>query len=108
MSQYDDLVAFSKDQVGIQPNGKINSNGSQLFSVPNNEEGRLFLSLARKFCNTMRYKVDAKGRDPIEGSKTSWGEVKVGDAQWLAVYLQRNYERRRNLRKRLKREGKIS
>lgn len=37
---------------------------NQMFSIPNNEEGRLFLALANKYLNSESYCLWARGRTP--------------------------------------------
>jgi len=41
---------------------QIETLGSQVFSVPNTEEGRLFVSLCHKYLNTLRYRIMKRGR----------------------------------------------
>ena len=41
---------------------KIETLGSQVFSVPNTEEGRLFVSLCHKYLNTLKFRIHKKKR----------------------------------------------
>lgn len=62
---------------------------NNFIKVPNNEDGRQLVALLKKLtkeCNS-KYKLRLKGRKPINGYKCSFGTVKLGDAQELAVYL---------------------
>jgi len=69
---------------------KIKSEGTQLFSVPNDEEGMAFLKLCKKHLNTKRFKFSKRGRGP-RGSKWSKGydshsSLRASDSKWFAVY----------------------
>jgi len=69
---------------------KIKSEGTQLFNIPNNEEGMAFLQSCKKYLNTKRYKFSRRGRGP-RGSKFSKGydshvSLRKADSTWFAVY----------------------
>ena len=65
---------------------KIETNGTQTFSVPNTQEGRLFIELARKYLNRNAYsQLRCRGRG--ERSKTHGMDLTVNEAEWLAVYV---------------------
>jgi len=71
---------------------KIKSEGKQLFSIPNNEEGLAFLQSCKKYLNTKRYKFSKRGRGP-RGSKWSKGynshiSLRKSDSAWFAVYAE--------------------
>ena len=98
---------------------KIKTKGTQTFNVPNTEEGRLFLSLARKFRNKGvrivplgrakdRYAAYAK-LPPyvvVRGTKTliinrntkpnRQRGVPQSVSDWMAVYIKRTGVRRRS------------
>lgn len=72
----------------------IKTSGDQLFNVPNDEFGKQFLQLARKYLNKKKYFLKSRGR-----AKNRWqitkklGEkyyrrdtVPLESADWLAVY----------------------
>ena len=63
----------------------IQTGGAQAFNVPNDDEGRTFLRLMRKFINRPRWRFRGLGRGP----KTACGRRKISHAQaeWIAVYL---------------------
>jgi hypothetical protein len=64
--------------------GKIISEGTQLFSVPNTEEGRNWYRLAKKYRN--RGNLYARGR----GTRKNHGNgqhIAVEHSEWFAVYL---------------------
>lgn len=64
------------------PVAKQSANCKRLFSVPNTEEGRLFLKLASKFGNHERYRFNRIGRGRAEGP---FGGCKQADADWIAI-----------------------
>ncbi len=69
---------------------KIKTEGTQLFSVPHNEEGLAFLKLCKNYLNTKRFKFSKRGRGP-RGSKWSKGydshtSLRASDSKWFAVY----------------------
>ena len=71
---------------------KIKSEGTQLFSIPNNEEGLAFLKSCKKYLNTKRYKFSNRGRGP-RGARWSKGydshtSLRKGDSVWFAVYAE--------------------
>ena len=60
----------------------IKTNGAQAFNVPNDDEGRTFLRLLRKFINRPRWRFRSYGRGP----RPRWS-VSQAQAEWIAVYL---------------------
>jgi hypothetical protein len=48
------------EELQKQLDGKVN----QMFTVPNNEEGRLFIALAKKYLNSDSYQLRQRGRTP--------------------------------------------
>jgi len=72
---------------------KIHTFGSQAFNVPNDEEGRTFLQLMRKYINRPLWRYSARGRGP----RLRPGDTHVSfsrslgipqhESKWLAVYL---------------------
>lgn len=66
---------------------KIETKGSQLFNVPNDEEGREFMRLASKFLNKRVYqRINKRGRGKNR-PKTFTRDLTVADAEWFAIYL---------------------
>ena len=68
---------------------KIKSSGTQVFSVPNNEEGKTFLDLASKFCNRPTFSIRKRGR----GSRQEHGDrsdIPLDNAEWIALYVNGN------------------
>jgi hypothetical protein len=61
---------------------KIQTSGNQAFNVPNDDEGRTFLRLMRKFLNRPRWRFRSYGRGP----QPHWS-VSQAQAEWIAVYL---------------------
>jgi len=82
---------FSKSEVGVQPNGKVKSNGTQFFNVPNTPEGREFLYQCGKFCNSRIYRVDRKcrkGKTVLPYTpRRRHGEYRKDESEWFAVYI---------------------
>ena len=79
---------------------KIRTKGSQEFSVPNDEFGRLILHLMKRFLNKDHYGYRRRGRGPRErfvredGSSAVTFNGQLGlspddkKCEWIAVYLQ--------------------
>ena len=61
----------------------ITTNGSQAFNVPNNDEGRTFLRLMRKFINRPRWRYRGMGRGDRFGQRS----VTQSRSKWIALYL---------------------
>lgn len=81
---------------------KIRTRGTQAFNVPNNEEGRIFTRLMRKFINHRAgwgYRRRGRGARPkAQREDGTWKTTYVGQASlspdadtcdWMAVYLNR-------------------
>ncbi len=70
---------------------KIRTRGNQAFNVPNDDEGRGFLKLLRKFRNRGWY-YRARGRGPRKehGCQQSIGQE---HSEWMAVYLEDRQEK---------------
>lgn len=71
---------------------KIKSEGNQLFNVPNNDEGKSFMELARKYRNN-GFHLNCKGR----GSRKDHGDsynIPLEHSEWFAVYPVMKYENR--------------
>ena len=93
---------------------KIESKGSQVFNVPNDEEGQTFLKSASKYLNRTIYKASKRGR----GSRKEHGnasDIPVEHAEWIALYLNgsevnriqlANWERENSMRHQLIEERK--
>ena len=70
----------------------IKSEGTQLFSVPNTEDGKAFLEQAKLYLNRPQYSLRSRGR----GSRTKHGDqysIPIKHAEWLAVYLKNENDR---------------
>jgi len=65
---------------------KIKTRGNQAFSVPNTEEGRLFLRQARKFINP-RWAYRRRGRGPRNAASPDSISASHPDCEWVALYL---------------------
>ena len=64
---------------------EIQTQGSQTFNVPNNEEGRTFLKLMEKFRNKgWHYRI--RGRGPRRDHGTQY-HIPQQHSEWMAVYL---------------------
>jgi hypothetical protein len=65
---------------------KIESKGAQLFNVPNNEEGRKFLELCKRYINRHRFSgLRKKGRGKNR-PKTMTGDLRIAESEWFACY----------------------
>ncbi len=64
---------------------KIQTQGSQTFNVPNNEEGRTFLKLMEKFRNKgWHYRIRGRGTRKYHGAQA---HIPKQYSEWMAVYL---------------------
>lgn len=63
----------------------IKTSGNQVFNVPNNEEGREFLRLLRKFRNRgWHYRARGRGSRKEHGCQHGIGQE---HSEWMAVYM---------------------
>ena len=70
---------------------KIKTRGSQAFNVPNDEEGRGFLKLLRKFRNRgWHYRALGRGSRKEHGCQAS---IAQEHSEWMAVYLNDRQEK---------------
>jgi hypothetical protein len=73
---------------------KIETNGSQIFNVPNTEEGRNWMQNAAKYLNRPQYNMKKRGRGS-EGRERRNGRLtyngqsdcKLENADWIALYI---------------------
>jgi hypothetical protein len=74
---------------------KIETQGNQVFNVPNTIEGHEFLRLMNKFINRPLWAYRARGRGP----RPLWGALSIPQehAEWLAVYIGHHESRRFNM-----------
>jgi len=71
----------------LQPDGTIKSKGSQVFNVPNTEEGKAFIKKARAFLNNGAFKgIRSRGRGK-RPSRRYHDSLPQGMSDWLAVYV---------------------
>ena len=64
---------------------EIQTQGSQTFNVPNNEEGRTFLKLMEKFRNKgWHYRIRGRGTRKYHGAQA---HIPKQYSEWMAVYL---------------------
>jgi hypothetical protein len=65
---------------------KIESDGSQVFNVPNTEEGRRFLDKAAKYLNRPQFGIVKRGRGTrkFAGDQAS---IPLKDSEWIALYV---------------------
>jgi hypothetical protein len=72
---------------------KIETQGNQVFNVPNDEEGRVFLRLLRKYMNRPRWCFRVRGRGPRKkagDARVSFSRslgIPQAESEWLAVYI---------------------
>jgi len=66
---------------------RIKTDGSQILSVPNTEEGLYFLHLLSKYTNQKRYVFKKKGRGGGEHYRKVGGDTPLEHAKWFALYL---------------------
>jgi len=75
---------------------KIESNGSQMFNVPNTPEGLEFIRLAHKFLNHHMFKsLRKRGRGKRPNGDRS--HVSAKNAEWFAVYTDESDRLRKEL-----------
>lgn len=101
------LVIRKKPDRVIPMKNPIKTVGSQLFNVPNTDEGRFFIQLARKFLNGNRV-LAPRGRASdrkkayarignkaaqYSSSYASKSHVPNKGAEWLAVYVRNKKQR---------------
>ena len=67
------------------------TDGSQIFNVPNNEEGWAFIKSCHKFLHTRRQRLDKRGRGKRDGTFSGRASISPKKAEWIAVY---NYRKR--------------
>jgi hypothetical protein len=69
---------------------KFQTEGTQLFTIPNDAEGLAFLALCKKYLNSKRHRLVPRGR----GKRPKYNEcgyyshtsLRKGDSQYFAVY----------------------
>lgn len=61
---------------------KIKTEGAQILSVPNDEEGKAFMKQFDKYKNTAKYRFRKRGR----GNSGKSGSVPKEKARWIAIY----------------------
>jgi 23S rRNA C2498 (ribose-2'-O)-methylase RlmM len=80
--------------VKIVPKIKIKSKGHQLFNVPNNEEGREFIRLMRKFNNKKRFDLKGRGSRLVfakaTNAYTAQCSLRKSYSEWFAVYTRKH------------------
>jgi hypothetical protein len=64
---------MNQDELNANLKGRVN----QVFTVPNNEEGRLFIALAKKYLNKDSYEFKLRGRTPNK-AKAKKAKVRLG------------------------------
>jgi len=64
---------------------KIKTKGSQIVSVPNNEEGQAFLKQFSKYCNFNTYTLKKHGRGG--GCGKYCRDTTLEKAKWIALYF---------------------
>lgn len=87
---------------------QIITQGSQFFSVPNDEEGQKFVEEMRTYINRSKtHRIRVKGRGVQKGKKANfWNDVRLKDAVWLAVYIDLNENTRSYIREQADKELK--
>lgn len=65
---------------------KIKTDGNQVLSVPNTDEGQQFLYLLSKFANHKRYRLRKKGRGGNGRGRYGY-DTPLKMAKWIAVYV---------------------
>jgi hypothetical protein len=69
----------------------------QMFLVPSNLAGKLFVYLLRRFLNRARYTITVRGRVAKDPELRGYfGDVKQKDAKKLGVYIRDRYPHRRH------------
>lgn len=71
---------------------KINTKGNQLFNVPNNSEGRLFIRLLNKFRNDKNNYYKPLGRGSRKNGKGTQSMCPLKNSGWFAVYNYKRYK----------------
>jgi hypothetical protein len=72
---------------------RIETLGGQAFNVPNDEEGRTFLRLMRKYLNRPLWRYLARSRGPRKRAGDAFVSfsrslsIPQAESKWLAVYL---------------------
>lgn len=64
----------------------IKTKGNQVFNVPNDKEGQLFMYLASKFLNKNN-KLRRRGRGKRKSVGDTKSYCKVKNAEWFAIYF---------------------
>jgi len=72
----------------------IRTNGTQMFNIPNNEEGRFFIKLVQKFLNSSKYKISSRGRAKrrrllaeLDNRFYNRSDIPIAQAEWIALYV---------------------
>jgi hypothetical protein len=83
-----EIIEFADDEViridVINEEHAIESNGSQLFNVPNTQEGRVFINNLRHFVNNgQRFRCRGRGSRKEHGDANY---VPLDHSEWIAVY----------------------
>jgi hypothetical protein len=63
-----------------------NTNGNQLFNVPNDEDGRKFLKDVAKYINRGKVTYKNRGRGSRKNAGTD-AYLPLNNAEWIAVYV---------------------
>lgn len=82
---------------GLLDSGCIDTKGRQLFSVPKDELGELFIKLLKKYTNKSSvYYLRARGRGSRKMKKSLFSnDVSLDQAQWIAFYVDRKWNKKR-------------
>lgn len=73
----------------------IESNGTQSFSVPYDEEGKKFLALLRKYQNYPDCQIKFRGRGKRVAVGASDASIPLCKSEWVAVYIRSSKEDKR-------------
>ena len=64
----------------------IQSKGTQLFNIPNNEEGLAFLNLCNKYINRHCYIALKKRGRNSNRPKNCRSDIPIAESEWIAAY----------------------
>ena len=66
----------------------VETNGNQVFNVPNSAQGREFVNSLKIYLNSSKYQVKARGRGKNRVAKGGNGQdISPDKSDWLAVYV---------------------
>ena len=91
-------IIFMMKKIRKEKDMKIKTIGNQMFSIPNNKEGKQFIKLAHKFLNYKVYRTWKLGR----GKRKQFGykkhdysyskyqsKIPISKSEWIAWYIVR-------------------